>query len=113
MGLIQELANRNDVAMTVAAAIEHVLDGDIILAVGLPRTEPPNLDVLPAGNVRVVSAPFTAGIGGAMSIAIGETMARALEASATDESLLTAAGSAVEAGAQQVANIAEDEIRAG
>ena len=90
MGLVTELSNRNDVAMSIAAAIEHALGGELLLAVGLPRPEAPNHDLLPTGAARVVSIPFASGVGGGISLAVGEAMARTLEASATDESLLTA-----------------------
>src|SRR5690348_14251991 len=113
MGLVTELGNRNDVAMSIAAAIESALGGELILAVGLPRLEPPNHDVLPAGAARVVAIPFVSGVGGSVSLAVGEAMARALEASATDESLLTATGTALTEGAKQVASIAEEDIRLG
>jgi flagellar motor switch protein FliN/FliY len=113
MSIIQELTTNNDVAMTIAAAIEHALGSEVILAVGLPRTEPPGADVLPSGAVRVVSVPLTSGLSGAVSLAVGETMSRALEASATDESLLTAAGAAVLEGAAKVASIADEDVRPG
>jgi flagellar motor switch protein FliN/FliY len=113
MSILSELTNNNEVAMIVASAIEQALGGEIILAVGLPRNEAPNQDVLPTGTVRVISAPFVSGLGGAVSLAVGESMARSLEASATDESLLTAAGEAVMEGANRVAAIAEEDARPG
>ena len=113
MSLVTELSNRNDVAMSIAAAIEHALGGELILAVGLPRTEAPNHDLLPTGAARVVSIPFASGVGGGISLAVGEAMARTLEASATDESLLTATGPALTEGAKQVASIAEEDVRLG
>ncbi len=113
MSILSELTTNNDVAMVIATAIEHALGGEIILAVGLPRNEPPSAEVLPGGNVRVISAPFESGIGGAVSLAVGESMASSLEASATDESLLTAAGNAVIEGAAKVGALAEDDVRTG
>jgi len=111
MSVLSELTSNNEVAMTIAAAIERALGGELILAVGMPRNEPPSADVLPAGNTRAVAVPFTQGIGGSVALAVDETMARALEASATDESLLTAVGSAVAEGAAKVASIADEDVR--
>jgi flagellar motor switch protein FliN/FliY len=112
MSILSELTSNNDVAMSMASAIERALGGELILAVGMPRTEAPTPDVMPTGSARAVSVPFTAGIGGAVSIAVGEPMARALEASATDESLLTAIGPAVVDGANRVASMADEDVRA-
>jgi flagellar motor switch protein FliN/FliY len=112
MSILSELTANNDVAMTIAAEIERALGGELILAVGLPRTEAPTTDVLPPGTVRAISVPFTEGIGGGVTVAVGEPLTRALEASATDESLLTALGAAVADGAASVATIAGDDARA-
>jgi flagellar motor switch protein FliN len=112
MSILSELTSNNDVAMTIAAAIERALGGELILAVGMPRTEAPNGEVLPPGNVRAISVPFTAGVGGAVSVVVGEAMSRALEASATDESLITAVGPAIAEGAVKVAAIANEDARA-
>jgi flagellar motor switch protein FliN/FliY len=111
MSILTELTSNNEVAMTIAAAIERALGGDLILAVGMPRTEPPSPEVMPPGNARAVSVPFTQGIGGAVTLVVDEAMARALEGSATDESLVTALGPAVSEGAAKVAAIAEDDVR--
>jgi flagellar motor switch protein FliN/FliY len=113
MSMLSELTENNDVAMVIASAIEHALGGELILAVGLPRNEAPNQEMLPAGAARAVSAAFTSGIAGSVSIAVGESMARALEASATDEDLLTAAGNAVLEGAAKVAAIADEDVQFG
>jgi flagellar motor switch protein FliN/FliY len=113
MSILSELTANNEVAMQIAAGVEHALGGDLILAVGLPRTEPPSGEVLPVGGARAVSVPFTTGLGGAVSIVVGEAMARALEASATDESLVTAAGASRAEAATMVASLADDDARAG
>ena len=112
MSIQTELTTNNDVAMVIAAEIERALGGELILAVGLPRTEPPNAEVLPAGAVRAISVPFTSGMGGAVTIVVSEPLTRALEASSTDESLLTAVGTAITEGASRVAAIAGDDARA-
>jgi flagellar motor switch protein FliN/FliY len=109
MSMLPQLTSNNDVAMTIATAIEQALGGELILAVGMPRTVAPTPDVMPQGAVRAVTVPFTAGIGGAVSIAVDEAMSRALEASATDENLLTALGPAVVEGAAKVAALVDDD----
>ncbi|MDQ1520126.1 MAG: flagellar motor switch protein FliN [Actinomycetota bacterium] len=111
MSIVTELTSNNEVAMTIAAAIERALGGDLILAVGLPRAEPPSTEVMPPGSARAVSVAFTQGIGGAVTLVVDEAMGRALEGSATDESLVTALGPAVTEGAAKVAAIAEDDVR--
>jgi flagellar motor switch protein FliN/FliY len=52
-------------------------------------------------------------LGGAVSLVFNETMTRGLEGSATDESLLTAAGPAVELGATKVAAMSDEPARTG
>jgi flagellar motor switch protein FliN/FliY len=109
MSMLPQLTSNNDVAMAIAAAIEQALGGELILAVGMPQTAAPTPDVMPQGTVRAVSVPFISGIGGAVAIAVDEQMARALEASATDESLVTAVGPAIVDGATRVAALADDD----
>lgn len=112
MSLISELASTNDVAMTVAGAIERALGNEVILAVGLPREEPPTSDVLPSGTLRAVQARFISGINGALTLFLGETLAAALETAAGDESLLTSVAEAVAAGAADVERTAGDAAAA-
>ncbi|MGQ0825069.1 MAG: flagellar motor switch protein FliN [Actinomycetota bacterium] len=111
MTLITELAATNDVAMSVAGAIERVLGDEIILAVGLPREEPPTADVLPAGSLRAARLRFGAGAGGGVLLFLGERIAAALESSSG--TLLDSLGPALSAGAEEVARASNGEVMPG
>src|ERR1700741_3573722 len=104
MSLIQDLAATNDVAMNVAGAIERTLGDEIILAVGLPREEPPTADVLPPGNLRAARATFVEGIGGRGILFLGEQLTQAIEARGDFLSLIAPA---IAAGAEEVMRASE------
>ncbi len=103
MGLYEDLNTDNRTAMAVAAALEVAMGPDTILTVGLPRTEVPDLGLLPT-NSRVVSLDFTSGLSGIVAIAVSEDLARALEATAPDEEMLS--------GLRPAFEVAVGEIRA-
>jgi flagellar motor switch protein FliN/FliY len=108
MSLISDLATTNEVAMAVAGAVERALGNEVILAVGLPREEPPNADALPPGELRAVQAPFTGAIGGACTLLLAAGLAARLEAAAADQQLVTVTAEAVAAGAAEVVRGAGD-----
>jgi flagellar motor switch protein FliN/FliY len=113
MTLISDLATTNDVAMTVAGAIERVLGDDLILAVGLPRMEPPTSDVLPAGPLHAVRAPFFGDVGGSIIVFVGDGLATVLSTTSPDESLTAALAGAVNAGAEEVMRVSGGAVSAG
>ncbi|HEX5097353.1 MAG TPA: flagellar motor switch protein FliN [Acidimicrobiia bacterium] len=113
MTLISDLATTNDVAMTVAAAIERVLGDDLILAVGLPRMEPPTSDVLPSGPLHAVRAPFFGDADGSIMVFVGDGLATVLTTTSPDESLAGALAGAVQAGAEEVVRVSDGRVSAG
>jgi flagellar motor switch protein FliN/FliY len=111
MTLIAELAATNDIAMAVATALEQALGADVILAVGMPRQEAPTPELLPTGGVRGASAQFVDGETGSLTLLVDEAMARRLEATAADETLMSALGPALEQGAAAIT--ATSSVRVG
>lgn len=112
MSVIADLAANNQAAMAVAGVLEQALGGDVILTVGRPRMEAPSADVLPGGLVRVATAEFTTGLSGSVSVVVNENAARALEAVAPDEELLTSLGPVVAEAATIIGGLVEGGARA-
>ncbi len=88
MALYEQLSADNRTAMAVAAALEEAMGPDTILTVGLPRTEIPDVALLPT-SPRIVAADFASGLAGVLAIAVTDDLARMLEATAPDEEMMT------------------------
>lgn len=112
MTLIADLAATNDIATRVAGALERVLGEDVILAVGLPRQEPPSAEVLPPEPMRCIVAPFVEGTGGGLVLFVAEDLARTLTSDGTAD-LASAVADALDAGAAEVAQTAGGGVSAG
>lgn len=106
MTLIDELAATNDVAMNVAAALERVLGDDVILAVGLPRREPPGPEVLPAGDIRGVLVTLSGALDARVLFFASAELAASLEQRASDEVLTGSLGPALVGGAEEIVRVA-------
>jgi flagellar motor switch protein FliN/FliY len=113
MSLISDLAATNDIAMTVAGAIERVLGNEVILAVGLPREESPDTEVLPPGETRTVAAALDGSASGCIAVIVGPDLARALESSAEDEQVTTALGETMAAAAAELVRLSSGGLTVG
>jgi flagellar motor switch protein FliN/FliY len=74
---------------------------DTILTVGLPKTDAPDLSVLPI-DPRVMTLEFTGGLSGVLAIAVTDELARMLEATAPDEEMLTSLQGAFAVGVAEI-----------
>ena len=102
MSVYDQLSHDNRVAMAFATALEQALGPDVILTVGLPLTDAPESSAFPA-DARVACVDVIAGAAGQIAIAVTDTIARRLEASAPDEELLTSLAAAFGAAAVEAA----------
>src|SRR5947209_1057435 len=90
MSIIGELSSTNQIAMAVAAALEQALDGDLVLAVGRPRTAAPSADLLPDAPTRTVTAAILSGASGGLHLVLATELADRLVATTADHELVTA-----------------------
>jgi len=113
MTLVDDLEATNDVALAVTSALEQVLGEDVLLAVGVAQRQAPDQDLLPAGPTRAVAIPFTQGIDGEVALIVGDRLATALEATASDELLTTSTNPALEAGGHAMSALVEGDVHLG
>jgi flagellar motor switch protein FliN/FliY len=113
MSVVDALTQSNQAAMRVAGVLEQALGGEVVLAVGLPKTEPPSADNLPASPLRMVSASFTGSESGIVAVLVDQATATALEALAPDEAMTTSLAPVVSEAAAIVTHEIDGGARAG
>jgi flagellar motor switch protein FliN/FliY len=113
MTLVDDLQATNDVALAVTSALEQRLGEDVLLAVGVAHREAPTQDLLPEGPSRAVSLPFIQGIDGEVALVLGQQLAAALEATASDELLTSSTSPALEAGASAMSTLVDSDAQLG
>jgi len=113
MTLIDNLEATNDVALAVTSSLEQVLGVDVILAVGVAQRQAPDGDLLPEDASRAVTLPITVGMEGEIALIVGERLAVALEARASDELLTSSTSAALEAGAHAMAGLVDGDVHLG
>jgi flagellar motor switch protein FliN/FliY len=109
MALISQLPIA-EVASEMARALEDQLGRDIALTTGSVAVGDPSDDVLPVDAARTVVLPFRDGIVGEVMLVLGVRLATAMEATAPDAALTTAARAVLDAGAATVALAANIDI---
>jgi len=91
-----------EVATSTARALESTLGHDVILSVGDEIGTSPDASLLPAGETRAVALPFGNGAIGEITLVAASGFAISLEAAVDDGSLVSAALSALQAGADVI-----------